>query len=291
MKTRSVGFHTALVMAAVFACATCCASAFAHDMSAMDGSMGGMQGSMAPNAMGSHMHMDAHMRMTALRPATPQDIERAHYLLDTLRRSISRYKDSRVALAEGFQIFLPTISQDVYHFVDYPASAEEGRGHFDATRPGSLLYVKNSDGSYALVGAMYNAPPDATPEELDAIVPLGIARWHVHTDICLPNGITLNDVLRGDIGAQRSDVPGMLPVSASSKAIELNRRYGFLADGRFGFEGKISDPQQCLSAGGHFIPQAFGWMVHIYPFAGDNLKVAFGTSVPKLTALSPSASR
>jgi hypothetical protein len=55
---------------------------------------------------------------------------------------------------------------------------------------------------------------------------------------------------------------------------------GFLAEGRFGFRGKIADAAACESAGGHFIPQAFGWMVHVYPFNGDDLKAAFGTSVP-----------
>ena len=64
------------------------------------------------------------------------------------------------------------------------------------------------------------------------------------------------------------------------------RNLGFLADGRFGFEGKIADRDSCVAAGGHFLPQAFGWMVHVYPFAGDDLKVAYGTSVPKVGATS-----
>ncbi len=29
------------------------------------------------------------------------------------------------------------------------------------------------------------------------------------------------------------------------------------------------------------LDQAFGWMVHVYPFNGDDLKVAFGMTVPK----------
>ena len=29
------------------------------------------------------------------------------------------------------------------------------------------------------------------------------------------------------------------------------------------------------------LKQAFGWMVHVYPFNGDDLKVAFGMAVPK----------
>jgi hypothetical protein len=250
--------------------------ALAHDMSNMDGH----DMSAAPNAMGSHMAMDAHMVMTPVRPETPADIERAHEILTTLRKVLSDYRDPQVAFDQGYRIFLPSVPQEVYHFTDYSAAAEEYRGHFSPARPGSLLYVKNARGEYVLVGAMYSAPPDATPEQLDNLIPLSVARWHAHTNICLPKGITLNDLLRGDIGAARSDMPGMMPIDASPEAPDLNRRLGFLADGRFGFTGKIADAPSCEAAGGHFIPQAFGWMTHVYPF-NDDLKVAFGTSVPK----------
>lgn len=259
------------------------APAHAHDMSAMDHDM-------APNAMGAHMKMDAHMHMTELRPPNSQDQDRARYLLDVLRRTLHPYRNYHVALAQGMNIFLPGVPQDVYHFVDYRASGEEYRGHFDPTHPGSLLYVKDGD-DYRLVGAMYSAPPEATADDLNALIPLSVARWHAHVNICLPNGITLDDMLRDQLATDRSDVPGMLSVAANPHAMELNRRLGFLADGRFGFEGKIADRAQCEAADGHLIPQAFGWMVHVYPFAGDDLKVAFGTSVPKSAAESPQASR
>ena len=254
------------------------APAFAHDMAAM-GDVGGRDA--APNAMGGQMGMGAHMVMTQSRPQTPQDVERAHDVIDTLRRVLAKYHDSRVALSEGYQIFLPTVPQEVYHFTDYGAAQQEYMGHSDPARPGSLLYVKNSSGDYVLAGAMYSAPPDYTPDQLDAIIPLSVARWHAHTNICLPNGITLDDVLRGDVGATHLDMPGMLPVSSSPAAPAINRRLGFLADGRFGFTGKITDAAECEAAGGHFLKQAFGWMVHVYPFNGDDLKVAYGMSVPK----------
>jgi len=254
------------------------APAFADDMAAM-GDMGGHD--MAPNAMGGRMGMGAHMVMTASRPQTPNDIERAHDVIDTLRRALVKYHDSRAALSEGYQIFLPTVPQEVYHFTDYGAASREYSGHFDLTRPGSLLYVKNSSGDYVLVGAMYSAPADYTSDQLDALIPLSVAHWHAHTNICLPNGITLDDLLRGDIGATHLDMPGMMPPGSIRSAPAINRRLGFLADGRFGFTGKIADAAECEAAGGHFLKQAFGWMVHVYPFNGDDLKVAFGMSVPK----------
>jgi hypothetical protein len=253
--------------------------ALAHDMSAM----GGMDGhdNAAPNAMGSHMGMDAHMIMTPSRPETPADIERAHALVDTLRKVLADYRDPQVALDQGYKIFLPTVPQDVYHFTDYAAAAQEYQGHFSPARPGSLLYVKNSAGNYVLVGAMYSAPPDSTPERLDNLIPLSVGHWHAHTNICLPKGITLNDLLRGEIGENQTEMPGMMPVGSSPAAPGINRRLGFMADGRFGFTGKIADAADCEAAGGHFLQQAFGWMIHVYPFNGDDLKVAFGTSVPK----------
>ena len=128
---------------------------------------------------------------------------------------------------------------------------------------------------------MYSAPADYAPDQLDALIPLSVAHWHAHTNICLPNGITLDDLLRGDIGATHLDMPGMMPPGSIRSAPGINRRLGFLADGRFGFTGKIADAAECEAAGGHFLKQAFGWMVHVYPFNGDDLKVAFGMSVPK----------
>ena len=188
--------------------------AFAHDMAAM----GDMDGDSAPNAMGGQMGMGAHMVMTDSRPQTPADVERAHDVMNTLRRALVKYHDYRVALSEHYEIFLPTVPQDVYHFTDFAAAQQEYTGHFDPARPGSLLYVKNSGGDYVLVGAMYSAPADYTPDQLDAIIPLSVAHWHAHTNICLPNGVTLEDILRGDVGAAHLDMPGMLPVSSSPSA-------------------------------------------------------------------------
>lgn len=297
MKTsRTVHRMIIVASAAALGCLVAAGVASSHDMDAMNGmsadEMSSMNHTMAPAAMGnSMMHMENHMRMTDLRSPAPDDEARAREILQTLRASLARFRDYRVALAKGMRIFLPGIPQDVYHFTDYARTGQEYQGRFDISHPGSLLYARNPDGSYTLVGAMYSAQPDATPDELDAIVPLSIARWHVHTNICLPNDLTIEDLLRNDVGADRAGLPGMLPVSAGSYAVELNHRYGFLADGRFGFEGKISDARTCNAAGGHLVEQAFGWMVHVYPFSGDDLKVAYGMDVPKLSADTASASR
>ena len=202
--------------------------------------------------------------------------------MNTLRRALVKYHDSRVALSEGYQIFLPTVPQEVYHFTDYGAAQQEYMGHFDPARPGSLLYVKNSSGDYVLVGAMYSAPRRLHlrsarrdhPAERRALAcahqHLPAQRHHARTTSCAATS-----------ARSHLDMPGMLPVSSSPSAPAINQRLGFLADGRFGFTGKIADAADCKAAGGHLLKQAFGWMVHVYPFNGDDLKVAFGMSVPK----------
>jgi hypothetical protein len=34
---------------------------------------------------------------------------------------------------------------------------------------------------------------------------------------------------------------------------------------QFGLQGSISTREACDAAGGKFVPQIFGWMVHVYP--------------------------
>ena len=65
------------------------------------------------------MDMGAHMFMTDLRPANAADEKRAAEILADLRPAIEKYKDYRVALADGLQIFLPNVPQKIYHFTNY----------------------------------------------------------------------------------------------------------------------------------------------------------------------------
>jgi hypothetical protein len=192
----------------------------------------------AMHSMQSGHHMDgAHMRLTPARPAAPEDVERADQIAAALRTSIERYEDYRVALTDGYRIFLPNLPQPMYHFTNYWNGYLEGFT-FDAARPTSLLYKKTKEG-YALVGAMYTAPRTATPDQLNERVPLGVARWHLHTNLCMP--------ARGQTAT---------------------------ADWtKFGLMGSISSEEACKQAGGRFYPQVFGWMVHVYPFENSREKV------------------
>ena len=190
-------------------------------------------------AMSDHdMNMGAHMFMPDLRPANAADQKRAVEILAELRPAIEKYRDYRVALADGFEIFLPNVPQEHYHFTNYEY-ALEARIVFNPERPTSLLYKKVGDG-YQLEGAMYTAPKGASEEELNERVPLSVARWHKHVNFCMPQ--------------------------KGTEWQQVNWK-------QFGLRGTISTEAVCEQAGGVWRPQAFGWMVHVYPFESDPAKI------------------
>ena len=197
------------------------------DMSDMDMTAGAdASPSMAP----AHLHMGAHMKMTAKWPSAADDTKRAAEIVTTLRGSLEKYKDYRQALRDGYRIFLPDIPQPQYHFTNYWHGLEAA-WTFNPAEPTSLLYKKTPDG-YELLGAMYTAPRRMSEDKLNARVPLSVAQWHAHVNICLP------------------------PASEKGTADLAT----------FGFAGSIATADACREAGGRFMPQIFGWMVHVYPF-------------------------
>lgn len=186
-------------------------------------------------------HHDAHslhMTMTAMRPENPADLQRANEIVAQLRGGIEKYRDYHAALDDGFKIFLPNLPQPEYHFTSYRNGFLEAFT-FDPARPTSLLYRKTSTG-YELVGAMFTMPRRATEDQLNARVPLSVAIWHLHTNLCMPP----KDEMRTADWA------------------------------KFGLRGSIASQESCDAAGGRFRPSIFGWMVHIYPYE-DSLDKIF----------------
>jgi hypothetical protein len=205
--------------------------------------MPGMNGASAGQAMQSmdshHMHIGSHMKMTTLRAAQPGDQERAQQVAEAARSVCEKYKDYKVALADGFRIFLPNVPQKQYHFTKFEY-AREAAEHFNPIHPTSLLYEKDGD-SYKLIGVMYTAPKWTTEDELNQRIPLSVAQWHAHVNLCLPE-------------------------SGLAQAFRDH-------DSRFGLKGSISTQADCSAAGGRFVPQVFGWMVHVYPFAQQSSEI------------------
>ena len=193
------------------------------------------------DAMHDMAHMprgdNPHIHMTTPRPQTAADMERANEIVQELRAGIEKYKDYHVALDSGYKIFLPNVPQPEYHFTNYTNGFLEAFT-FDPARPTSLLYKKMADG-YELVGAMYTMPKRASEDQLNERVPLSIATWHLHTNLCMPP--------RG----QR-------------KTADYSK---------FGLRGSITTQEACDAASGKFHPVVFGWMVHVYPYEDSTEKI------------------
>lgn len=177
-----------------------------------------------------HMQMGPHMKMTDPRPETTEDRKKAEEIVKTLQADLKKYADYHKAIEDGYRPFLPNVPQTEYHFTNYKYGLRAAL-KFDPNYPTSLLYRKTADG-YALEGAMYTSPARSSLDKLDSRVPLSVARWHLHVNICLP---------------PRSQMQG--------------------ADwAKFGPKGSIATEEACTAAGGRFFPHLFGWMVHVYPF-------------------------
>ena len=277
---------TALLVALTLIVATVASYAVADDLEANDRDA---YCSTSPiGQMGLHLRLSDHMTMTETRAAVPADTQRGEEIVKTMREKLSKYEDYNVAIADGYKPYMGSVPQDVYHFANRSATAAEYMGDFDLARPGSLLYEKRFFGGYRLVGAMYDAPADATPEQLDKLIPLSLSHWHAHTNICLPRGISEDDVMHGRIGnsmppdiSSSGDTEHDIGIGRGTSAGAAERmRLGYLADPRFGFNGTISNEADCEAAGGNFHKQIFGWMIHVYPFASEDLRVAFSMDAP-----------
>jgi hypothetical protein len=186
---------------------------------------------------GHHDPHNPHMFMTSPRPETPEDAARAKEIARQLRDGIAKYKDYHVALADGYKIFLPNLPQPEYHFTNYLNGFFEAFT-FEPSRPTSLLYRKTATG-YELVGAMYTMPKRATKDQLNQRIPLSVATWHLHTNLCMPPA------------GQRRNADWT----------------------KFGLRGSIATQEACDEAGGRFHPVIFGWMVHVYPYEESTDKI------------------
>lgn len=190
--------------------------------------------------------MAAHMETTSRRPANSADSARAARLVTDLRSAIGKYRDVRIAVDDGYRQFAPEIkNQRVYHFTNYKRAIANAF-RFNPEKPTSLLYKKDKNGSFVLIGAMYTAPKRATADKLDSRVPLSVAQWHKHINWCFP------------------------PKGQQSRWTEL--RGGRPVFGPLGVSTKV----ECEAAGGRFEKEVFGWMVHANVFASDDPKIIWG---------------
>ncbi len=230
----------ALIAVALVTTLAASAPAIAEDMKGMDMSGHDMSKMSADEAMDHDMHMgkgdmknmSLHMAYTDLRPGNDADKARAAVLVTDLQHALAKYKDYHVAEADGFKPFHPEFKQPVVHFTRN-WNGLKAAFTFDPNQPTSLLYQRTEDGGYKLIGAMYTDRKAATDDQLNNRVPLSVARWHRHINLCFP------------------------PRGADIKTADWTK---------FGFNGSIATKEACDAAGGRFFPQVFGWMVHVYPW-------------------------
>ena len=196
----------------------------------------------ASDVMSGQMPESRHVRLTPLRTGTAADSARARQLVAEMRRALTKYHGVHVAESDGFRMTLRGVKLPVYHFTSW-RRAIEAMVRFDPAQPTSLLYQQGPDGRFQLVGAMYTTRASASDDELDALVPLSVARWHEHVNLCVP------------------------PPGADSRWQE--RHAGHLV---FGPQSPIATRAGCDSVSGRFQQRVHDWSVHVYAFAGDDPK-------------------
>ena len=176
------------------------------------------------------MDMGPHMKMSAMRDLKPGDKERADAVVESARKAAEHYQDYKTALADGYKIFLPNVPQKQYHFTNY-RYAFEAAIQFNPEHPTSLLYEKNADG-YKLIGVMYTAPKNSNWNDLDQRIPLSIAQWHAHINMCMPPPEKKNEAWgpRAKFG-----LVGRLAV----RAHVITQSVGQCADEDFGIHGHL----------------------------------------------------
>jgi hypothetical protein len=194
------------------------------------------------NVMGESMAaMANHMCITPMRLKQPGDEAKAKAVVAQVRATIEKYKDYKKALADGYVQANPTVDQPQFHF-NNNANAKLADSEFDPARPTSLLYFQTPTQKFRLEGVMFTARPNATEDELNARIPLSVARWHKHTNFC---------------GAPENKV----------------KEY-FGKNPKFGMFGSIHTKEACDAEGGIFLPVIFTWMIHVFPYE-DNFKNVF----------------
>ena len=204
-------------------------------------------------------HPDPHMVMTSLAPPQPGDRWRAEQIVRTVRAAMAKYKDYHVALADGFRIFAPEFPGRQKHFTNWRYAAQAQR-RFDPARPTSLLYDRMPGGGWKLVGAMFTAPLWYTLAQLNERVPLSVARWHRHVNFCFPPKAVMRQIrrLRGP--------SGLIDPAARRRFLHFFR---------------IAGEPACEQVGGRWVPQLFGWMVHVYPYSKNPWHLAPGMEAPE----------
>lgn len=192
----------------------------------------------------------AHLLTTDRRPASAADSLRADELVVAIRDAIEKYATPDLAARDGYRELRDgdTTARAIVHVFNWRYAIEEAV-RFNPAKPAALIYRRGRNG-YRLLGATYMAPGASTEEVLDQRVPLSVAQWHQHVDLCVP---------KPDDTARWSEV------GADGKPV-------------FGPESAIDTQAGCDAVAGVFKPRVFGWMLEARVFVSDNPDSIWGTA-------------
>ena len=192
----------------------------------------------------------AHLLTTDRRPGSAADSLRGDELVIAIRDAIAKYSAPDLAMRDGYREVRDgdTATRAVVHYFNWRYALEEAV-RFNPAKPAALIYRRGRNG-YRLLGATYTAPGATTEEALDQRVPLSVAQWHQHVDLCVP---------KPDDGPRWSEVgPDNKPV--------------------FGPGSDIDTKVACDSVAGVFKDRVFGWMLEARVFVSDNPDSIWGAN-------------
>jgi hypothetical protein len=122
-----------------------------------------------------------------------------------------------------------------YHFAN--SSADSAKIRFDPARTDAACTRKL--GMVAGLEGAIHRPGGMSEDQLNERVPLSVAQWHAHVNLCFQPD-----------GSRR----------------RMTRK-------QLGLKGTIATESECQQAGGRFVPQVGGWMIHVYPFESTPVKI------------------
>lgn len=131
--------------------------------------------------MASASQLRADMRIASSEPrfVQPTVHDERFAFVEGLRRSLSRYQDCRAALADNYLSRASDETQSIWEFTNYWYGFKAAFD-FDPNHPTSLIYQRDSQGEYHLIGAAFTAPERFSVEQRQERIPGEIAEWQPH---------------------------------------------------------------------------------------------------------------
>jgi hypothetical protein len=191
MKLSTAGLTIiACVILAVSSTAQQTTAAESESTMTMERQHGGM-------AMGHDHHMGTSV------PVTYAELENTAAVLQSARQATEKYRDVRVAEADGYHAMGPDVPGMGLHYVGpYDGS------RFDVAHPAILLYEKSAEDKNALllvgVSYLFKAPEGSDGQPLNAPFPKSLANWHRHENLC----VLADNSVKANLSAEQCGAEG-----------------------------------------------------------------------------------